>query len=54
MPPDAQPQETETIFPRDPNKTYALAEWVRGTSPMVDKGPDNTVLYHKDPQQWHA
>lgn len=44
MPPDAQPQETETIFPRDPNKTYALAEWVRGTSPMVDKGPDNTVF----------
>src|SRR5512135_3618414 len=44
MPPDAQPQGTETIFPRDPNKTYALAEWVRGTSPMVDKGPDNTVF----------
>src|SRR5512142_813709 len=44
MPPDAQPQEIETIFPRDPNKTYALAEWVHGTSPMVDMGPDNTVF----------
>jgi menaquinol-cytochrome c reductase cytochrome b/c subunit len=41
---DAQKQDNEAIFPRDPNKTYALAEWMRGTSPMVDKGPDNTVF----------
>ncbi len=41
---DAQKQESEVIFPRDPNKTYTLAEWVPGTSPMVDKGPDNTVF----------
>ena len=27
-----------------PNKTYALTELVRGTSPMVNKGPDNTVF----------
>ncbi len=44
MSPDTQTQENEAIFPRDPNKTYALAEWVHGTSPMVDKGPDNTVF----------
>jgi menaquinol-cytochrome c reductase cytochrome b/c subunit len=44
MSPDSLPQETEPIFPRDPNKTYALAEFVHGTSPMVDKGPDHTVF----------
>lgn len=37
--------ETEGhIFPADPRKTYGLLEVVRGTSPMVDKGPENTVL----------
>lgn len=28
----------------NPNKTYALMELVPGTSPMVNKGPDNTVF----------
>ncbi|MFQ6015314.1 MAG: hypothetical protein ACE5NP_07715 [Anaerolineae bacterium] len=32
------------IFPRDPDKTYGLMELVKGTSPMVDKGPDDTVF----------
>lgn len=41
---DVQNQESEKIFPRDPNKTYALMELVRGTSPMVNKGPENTVF----------
>ncbi|MCL4393834.1 MAG: hypothetical protein M1482_03325 [Chloroflexi bacterium] len=41
---DAQKQSGDEIFPRDPNKSYALAEWVHGTSPMVDKGPDDTVF----------
>ncbi len=41
---DTAKRQDEAIFPRDPNKTYTLAEWVRGTSPMVGKGPDNTVF----------
>lgn len=35
---------TDEIFPKDPNKTYALVELMRGQSPMVDKGPDDTVF----------
>jgi len=35
---------TDEIFPKDPNKTYALAELMSGTSPMVDKGPDDTLF----------
>lgn len=31
-------------FPRGELKTYGLMELVRGTSPMVGKGPDDTVL----------
>ncbi len=31
-------------FKRGPLKTYSLMELVRGTSPMVDKGPDETVF----------
>jgi quinol-cytochrome oxidoreductase complex cytochrome b subunit len=27
-----------------PTKTYQLMEFVRGTSPMVNKGPDNTIF----------
>ncbi len=37
-------QQTEVIFPRDARKTYGLMELVRGTSPMVSKGPDDTVF----------
>jgi hypothetical protein len=28
----------------DPEKTYGLMELVKGTSPMVDKGPEDTVM----------
>lgn len=35
---------TDEVFPKDPNKTYALVELMRGQSPMVDKGPDDTVF----------
>lgn len=36
-----EPQNKE---PFAPDKTYALMELVRGTSPMANKGPDNTVF----------
>lgn len=39
-----QPLDTDEIFPKGTNKTYALVELVRGQSPMVDKGPDDTVF----------
>ncbi|MBI4772414.1 MAG: hypothetical protein HY784_18795 [Chloroflexi bacterium] len=35
---------TDEIFPKDSRKTYALAELVRGESPLVGKGPDDTVF----------
>lgn len=37
-------QETQELFPRDPRKTYGLMEMVKGTSPMVGKGPEDTVM----------
>lgn len=36
--------EDTKAFPRGELKTYGLMELVRGTSPMVDKGPDDTVF----------
>jgi hypothetical protein len=39
-----QPPIADEIFPKHTNKTYALVELVRGDSPMVGKGPDNTVF----------
>lgn len=36
-------KDTRT-FPRGELKTYGLMELVRGTSPMVGKGPDDTVF----------
>ena len=36
-------QNTE-IFPKDPRKTYGLVELMRGTSPLVDHGPEDTVF----------
>lgn len=39
-----QPPNTDEIFPKHTNKTYALVEMVRGESPLVGKGPDETVL----------
>ena len=41
---DINDQKTENIFPSAPTKTYQLMELVRGTSPMANKGPDNTVF----------
>ncbi len=35
---------TEEIFPKDSSKSYALVELMRGSSPMVDKGPEDTVF----------
>lgn len=32
------------IFPRNPSKTYGLMELVKGTSPMAEKGPEDTVM----------
>ncbi len=34
----------EEIFPKDASKTYALVEVVRGETPAVGKGPDDTVF----------
>ena len=36
--------ETQNSEPFNPEKTYTLAEVVRGSSPLVNKGPDNTVF----------
>jgi quinol-cytochrome oxidoreductase complex cytochrome b subunit len=36
--------ETQDVFPRGSGDTYGLMEVVKGTSPMVDKGPDDTVM----------
>lgn len=35
--------EREPAFVRDPKKTYGLMEIVDGTSPMVEKAPEDTV-----------
>ena len=35
------PQDTQAF---QPTKTYTLVELVRGSSPLVNKGPDNTVF----------
>ena len=35
---------SDEIFPKDTGKTYALVELVRGESPLVGKGPDDTVF----------
>ncbi len=32
-----------SVFVKDPNKTYGLMEIVDGTSPMVEKAPEDTV-----------
>lgn len=34
----------DEIFPKDSSKSYAMVELVRGDSPMVGKGPDETVF----------
>jgi menaquinol-cytochrome c reductase cytochrome b/c subunit len=35
---------TDEIFPKDTSKSYAIVEMMPGESPMVGKGPDNTVF----------
>ena len=37
-------EDIQEVFPRDPSRTYGLMELVKGTSPMVDKGPEDTVM----------
>lgn len=34
----------DEVFPKNSNKSYALVEVVRGESPMVGKGPEDTVF----------
>lgn len=36
-------KNSQPIFVKDPNKTYGLMEIVDGTSPMVEKAPEDTV-----------
>jgi hypothetical protein len=36
-------KDAEKIFVKDPNKTYGIMEIVDGTSPMVEKAPEDTV-----------
>lgn len=36
-------KDQEKIFVKDPNKTYGLMEIVDGSSPMVEKAPEDTV-----------
>ena len=35
---------TEEIFPKNNSKSYALVELMPGESPMVGKGPENTIF----------
>ncbi len=42
--PMANQAPSDEIFPQHTGKTYALAEWMQGESPMVGKGPDDTVF----------
>src|SRR4030065_2428926 len=35
--------ERREAFIKDPNKTYGLMEIVEGTSPMVEKAPEDTI-----------
>ncbi len=41
---DDQTPTSEEIFPKDSTKSYALVELVHGETPMVDKGPEDTVF----------
>jgi len=34
----------DELFPKGTNKSYAMVEMMRGDSPMVGKGPDDTVF----------
>ncbi len=41
---DDQTPTSDEIFPKGSSKSYALVELVRGETPMVDKGPEDTVF----------
>lgn len=36
--------DSANVFPKDPNKTYGLMELVKGKTPSVGNGPDDTVF----------
>ena len=36
-------KDQDKVFVKDPNKTYGLMEIVDGTSPLVEKAPEDTV-----------
>jgi hypothetical protein len=36
-------EDKKPLFVKDPNKTYGIMEIVNGTSPMVEKAPEDTV-----------
>lgn len=38
------PEKSFEIFPRSPKKTYGLMELVKGTSPTVEKEPEDTIF----------
>jgi menaquinol-cytochrome c reductase cytochrome b/c subunit len=38
------PSVVEEVFPKQTTKTYALVELMRGSGPLVGKGPDGTVF----------
>jgi hypothetical protein len=40
----ADEKQDPQIFPVDPNKTYGLMELAQGTSPLVAKEPEDTVM----------
>ena len=37
-------KESNEIFPKDPSKTYGLMEVVKGTTPLVEKEPEDTIF----------
>lgn len=41
---DGEKVIVKEIFPKDPKKTYGLMELVRGTGPLVEKEPEETVF----------
>jgi menaquinol-cytochrome c reductase cytochrome b/c subunit len=41
---EIESNKTREVFPRDSRKTYGLMELVKGTSHLVEKGPDDTVM----------
>ncbi len=40
----AEPPTADEVFPKGTGKSYALVELMRGSGPMVDRGPEDTVF----------